>query len=299
MRNKKIITTTIVVMLAGGLLFMYAQNAKRLTAATNASPQDQVVNDLEVEKPGVPTGDDPWKEMDKLISSYYNEKGVMFKGTLKVIDDNEETEKIIENHNFEYASLNGEFYYSITGIEVVRKRDLVLVADHANKVVAISNAIEPAGRKNSFFDISEFKKIMEETKAVAEVTQEGDKKILTIDNIADPMIQGYRIYYDPVTYRIEKMLIGMVRLYSVGNETANVTAEEEVEEEGLETFTYYMEILYKEANVLELKNGGFRPEAKFIHKTGNTMQLTSAFKSYQLVNSGDSEPEEMNDNDED
>jgi hypothetical protein len=134
---------------------------------------------------------------------------------------------------------------------------------------------------------------MEKGKAHALVTRDGDEKILTIDNIGDPDIQGYRIYYSPQTYRIHKMLIGMARLSPLENESDNENEDEEEKnktpatagnEAEVTTYYYYLEVLFTQVQPLTLKEKDFNPENKFIKVQNGNITLAPALKEYQLLN---------------
>lgn len=301
MQKKGLKYLLVIAALAGGtMIFLYAQKGYFFRQSTPAAASDKVTDDRE-DDIGTLTDDNPWKEMDKLVTAYYSEQGSSFKGTVKLIDDNGDKEKVIEEHPFEYAVLKDNFYYSLDKIDVVQKKNMVLVADHTNRLVSVSYpAAGSRDEKQKLFDIGEFKKIMKERKAEAKVTQLGDEKILTIENIEDPQIQGYRIYYNPQTYKVSKMLIGMVRLTSLDDGEENKTedapsdnitgktddnseTEEESADPDIETYTYYLEIIYKESTVLGVTEETFHPENKFILINNNKTELTKPYSNYQLI----------------
>ena len=270
----------------------------------NAPPQNKPLavsdttlqNEDSVEIVGTPTGDDPWKEVSKLVDAYYVKTGIAYKGSIKVIDDNQDKEKVIEEQPFEYTILKNDYYYRLAYMEVVNKKDLLMAVDHENKTVSIAkNSV--LHKTNKPFDIRSFKKIMEKGKAHALVTRDGDEKILTIDNIGDPDIQGYRIYYSPQTYRIRKMLIGMARLSPLEDESDNENEGEEEknntpatapqsagDETEVPTYYYYLEVLFTQVQPLTLKEKDFNPENKFIRVQNGNITLAPALKEYQLLN---------------
>jgi hypothetical protein len=289
---------------AGALVLLYAQ--KNHFFSNNKKKAENKIEEQELpENIGTLTDDDPWKEIDKLVTSYYNTKGVLYNGNIKLIDDNGDKEKIIEDHKFQYSTLGNSLYYKLGNMEFVSKPDLILVADHTNKFISVSLQNSTEHKTKKLFDIAEFKKLMENSKAQAKVTQLNDQKILTIENIVDPQIQGYRIYYDPVTYRISKMLIGMLRLSPLtdeedgideipvepNNNTDNKTELEGTEDNQIDTYIYYLEITYSKTEILNLNEKTFNPEAKFIKVTANKIELLPAFNKYQLVSSGDIQSE--------
>jgi hypothetical protein len=285
---------------SGAMIYIYAQKGY-LFKEPKTKNEIKVEEKEPVEDTGIITGDDPWKEMDKLVSAYYNKQGISYKGLVKLIDDNGNKEKIIEEHKFEYSTLGQNMYYQLDNMEFVNKPGLILIADHDNKFISVSNQDRPVNEQQKLFDIGEFKKLMEKTNAKAKVTQLGDQKILTIENITDPQIQGYRIYYDPVTYQVSKMLIGMLRLSPLTDDEGGIeetpgavtnkinnkeNISEEPAEDEIETYTYYLEIIYDEMKVLNISEKTFRLESKFIIKKDNKIELMPAFSKYQFINNG-------------
>lgn len=250
-------------------------------------------NEDSVEVIGTPTGDDPWKEVTQLVSAYYSKTGMSYKGTINVIDDNEEKEKVIEKHSFEYSILNNNYYYRLAHMELVNKKNYLVAVDHENKTVSLAPGAN-LHKANKTFDIRNFKKILEKKQAHATITQLGEEKILTIDNIGDPDIQGYRIYYSPQNYRIHKMLIGMVRLSPLEDESDDQNTGEEKNnaneqadtnnEDGITSYYYYLEVLFTEVQPLELNEKDFNPENKIIQVNNGSVSLTPAFKEYQVLN---------------
>jgi hypothetical protein len=301
MKRKSIISFTILIALTG-LALVYAIGQGKKYEAPRLNNQHEKVDDEKADETGTPTGDDPWKEMEKLVVAYYNKQGMNYAGTMKLIDDNGDNEKILEEQKFSCTLLNDDYYYSLGVMEVINKKNYIIAVDHQNKTIAIS-ANEEKNNKQSFFSINEFKKLMEERKASAKVTQLGDQKILTIDNIEDPAIQGYSIYYSPETYRIQKILIGMVRLSPLedGNENytdENITAGEDenknpentkTQEQASDTaqaeingYYYYLEINYTNIKPLSLKEKEFNPENKFLQITKDKVELTKDYADYEL-----------------
>ncbi len=290
----------ILVALAGGtMIFLYAQNGyifRKPADAIVEEPKEEQTDDI-----GTLTDDDPWTEMNSLVKAYYNEAGASFKGSVKLIDDNGETEKVMEEYPFTYMTLNDNYYYSLDKIEVIQNRDIVIMVDHTNKIISMSTVSEQQVKKQQLFNIKDFKELMTERKAEAKVTQLGTEKILTIENIQDPQIQGYRIYYNPQTFRIAKILVGMVRVSPLEDDEAEngieeipgnkddgkteeeAATEESEEAEAVDTYTYYVEINYTEANVLNVTKETFKPESRFITIDGSKITLAKEFSEYQLI----------------
>lgn len=242
-----------------------------------------------VEIMGTPTGDDPWNEVSKLVNAYYPSGGIEYKGVIKVIDDNGDTEKVIEEQPFEYTILNTDYYYRLADMEIVNKKNLLIAIDNTNKTISLAKNVVLQKNKK-VFDIRAFKKVMQKGKVHAMVTRMGNEKVITIDSINDPDIQGYRIYYSPETYQVHKMLIGMARLSPLEDEN---DSQEEInepinnteKEPGITTYYYYLELLFTQIKPLALQIKDFNPEHKFMQITKDSITLTPAYKDYQLLNS--------------
>jgi hypothetical protein len=301
MKTKSIKIITLIV----GLVLLVFIGTSAITGIINnnkVNSADEMIKEDETVNLGEPTGDDPWKEIEKIVSAQNDkDKQIDFYGTIKVIDDNGDHEKVLEEHNFNYSIFRDNYYYKIASMEVVSKSDLILAVDHTNKLIAVAPQ-QPSGKKTSFFDIAEFKKLLEEQKANAVVTQLGDEKIITIDSIQNPSVQGYRIYYNPATYTINKLLVGMLRLSPLENdeissisepasdeipeEKAEKNEKENSDEAGeieIEAFTYYVEIIYSRTERRPMTIKEFNPEEKFIRRNGKQIELTEAYANYELT----------------
>jgi hypothetical protein len=240
----------------------------------------------------IPTNDDPLKEIINLVNAYNQSGGVVYKGTIKLIDGNTDEDKILEEQKFEYTIFGDEYEYILGTVEMIAKKSFVLLADHQGKSVSVL-PVNAKLKTKGFFDLAEFKKILTSQQANVAVTRLSNEKILTIDSIQNQEIQGYKVYYSPETYRINKILIGIHRLTSLedGNETEENSSEEiadepiaeEVENDD-EGFYYYLEVNYSDIKNLSLKANGFTPENKFIQYSGGKIELKEAFKEYEFIN---------------
>lgn len=267
----------------------------KTNAEQNVASDSDSTTQLEdsVEVIGTPTGENPWKEMANLIKEYYNRKGIRYSGTIKVIDDNQPIEKVIEEQPFEYSIINGLYYYRLGPMELVCKKNFLLSVDNDNKTISFSKNVIFHTGGHKVFDVRTLKKLLQKGGAHAQVTQNGDEKILTIDHIADPNIQGYRIYYSPQTYKVHKILIGMLRLNSLDDEagvdgnqqSTSVQNSVDSTDNLITTYSYYLEVLFSQIQHLSLQENEFNPENKFITAVNDTGVLfTPAYKDYQILN---------------
>ncbi len=245
---------------------------------------------------GVLTGEDPWEEIKKLVQNYYGEGSqISYSGKMRLLDDNEETQKLLEEYDFEYSFCNGQYYYSIGMFECVSKADLLVMVNHADKSVSVSGVVPQKQGPVSFIDMDLFVKMMERAGAAAKVSLSGHQKILTVNNISDPSVQGYQVFYDPASYRIQKILVGMIRFEPLDPEDdlQGVAGNEQIvmEPENIDTgefetegYAYMLEISYDKYTLTAISEKDFHPENKFIRINGRKVELAEAFKNYLLTN---------------
>lgn len=239
-----------------------------------------------------PTQDDPWAEFDNLVKTYYAKTGILYQGTMKVIDGNGDSDKVLEEKKFEYTCFNNEYSYSLSPLEVVSKKNFTVIVNHDDKMIAVAPKIAKGKRSKDLLGLDAFKTMIEQQKAKIKVTKLGSEKILTVDGIVDPQIQGYRIFYSPGTYKIHKMLIGMLRLSSLDGDSGknedpqdNKGEKNLVDADSAQEYVYYLEIDYSAAKQLSLQRGDFNPEKRFLNIEGKNISLTPEFKGYELFNS--------------
>jgi len=234
---------------------------------------------------GEPTNDDPWDELDNLVKAYYVKTGILYQGTIKVIDGNGDSDKVMEQEKFEYAYFNNEYSYKLPPLEVVSKRNYTVIVNDDDKVIGVSPKLTAKKKPKNIFNLADFKNLFVRQNARIRVTQLGDEKILTVDSIQDPQIQGYSIYYSPKSYAIHKMLVGMLRLAPLDDESLSMSIEDSTSGNAINSYVYYLEINYSVAKPLSLDAGDFNPESKFVTIEGKKIELTPEFKDFKLFNS--------------
>lgn len=295
MFNKYVVRTGLTALLVLLTIIAITQIAGKETVVKEKEEQELVKDDEQ------PTHDNPWAEMEKLMAAYDSKEGITYTGLIKLIDANEEKDKVLEETPFEFTLLDNEYHYKLSNVEMVNKKNFVLLVEHTTKSIALTPK-SATSTPEVLFNREAFKKLLLERKAQAKVSATKSEKIITIDSIQDPQIQGYRIYYSPETYRIHKIEIGMLRFspLQVGDadsdgeaetleesESTGTAAPDESapeEEEGLDTYVYFLEIIYTDARTLTLSKEEFHPEKKFIQTVNHTIQLTPAYQEYTLVN---------------
>lgn len=297
-KNKAILITSavILIVLAGTAAVTHGWKnwgspiAKKTTESS--PPTGTVMDESNI---GKPTGDDPWQEIEKLVDAYYGgDKQISYSGTMRLLDDNGQNQKLLEEYDFNYSYFKGQYYYKLGFMECVGKGKFLLVVNNTDKTIALSTVVPATKKQDGLMDFGKFKKVMQDSKADAKITQAGNEKIFTVNNLQDPTIQGYQVFYDPVSYRIHKLVVGMIRLSSletgeIGTNDTTTTIPEENKVSNPSAFevngySYVLEIIYEKANLVTMTNKGFNPENKFIRITGNHIELADAYKNYRLTN---------------
>jgi hypothetical protein len=279
-KSRRILITAVLV--CAGVIAITQISTRHIFSQAN----DQKITD----EKEVPTQDDPWRELEGIVANYYAEGGILYEGTVKVIDASGEEEKVLEELPMMYTMLDEAFHYRMGSNEMISKNELLLAIDHRGKTITYLPRSFSAGGNQQLFDPGRFKALLEQQEAQAAVSQAGELKILTIDGIQDPSIQGYRIYYRPDNFRVQKMEIGMNRWTPLDEEDIQEEGEEapaSSESEGLEIYTYFLEVHYARVQKLGLQREAFRPEEKFIQIQPDSIQLTPSFKGYTFFNEGE------------
>jgi len=235
---------------------------------------------------GTQISEDPWTELEKLMGAYYDkEMAVRYSGHMRLVDNNGEKEKVIEEMEFMFQYYNGEYYYRMGALECVNKKKMTLVVNHTDKTIAITNSNDSKESTTPLINFASFKELLKEKAGEVKVSSDGTQRILTVNNIQDPSIQGYQIYYDPVDYSIKKMIIGMIRLSPIEPAEGNGT---EVDSTGgdsdVEGYSYNLEVYYDVRQKKEPKGLDKNPEDQFVQRSGSSYILNKNFSDYRFLN---------------
>jgi hypothetical protein len=289
MRKKLIILFAIssvaVLLLAAAVAFTQGWFPGKHTNEEAAVTMDGVMDETET---GIALDDDPWQEMEKLVNAYYanGKDQVQYSGKMILTDDSDEEGKVLEEQAFDYAFCKGDYYYKIGLYECVGKEKFILMADHQFKNISISEVSPGSGTPEQALDMAGYSKLLQQQNAVVKIVQTASGRVLTIDKIQDASIQGFSIYYDPATYRVQKIVVGMLRFNPVQETTDEENAdtnEEEKEEDSLQGYLYKLTISYDRINVIA-GSTPFRPENKFIRIVNDKMELAPEYREYELMN---------------
>lgn len=206
-------------------------------------------------------------------------KAQSLQGVIRLIDDNGETEKELEKTAFTWLFTSDHFAYTIDSITVIQEPGISLMINHSLKNMYLSS-VAPASEN---YTIQSVLKTLQEEHAHVQVSTDGQYKMLTIDSLLRPDIQGYKIFVDPDSYEIRKVLIGMVRLNSLVD--APKISANNADNPGLNTYTYYLEISYTEKKFIDM--GAIPAINNFIlwsNRKDFEGKLQPAYHDYELIN---------------
>jgi hypothetical protein len=233
---------------------------------------------------------DPWEEMKKLAERYSG-SNLYVSGNLKLY--NYETSKFIEEQKFTY-SRHGEIIQSRLGdIESITDGHYAVSIDNMDKIILVSNADQNASK---LFDIEKLKILMAEDGATAKIFGTSSQRILTVENIHYEDIVNYKIYYDPSTYRISKVVLEMSTELDLLDEVEDKKGSEPdvVQETGQQEIDttrndlamlpmktdYVLEMNYVAENNHSVQ---VDPIEKFIVVNNQIISAAYAFKDYEVI----------------
>lgn len=156
-------------------------------------------------------------------------------GEMVLIDATKDEEKIVEQHPFQWWFGNGLTSFLLDSVMVVQDTSYSLQVDHREETIQILPMKKDSAVQWSLGQILTSLKDMQ---AKITLENEGAYKVLTVDSLALPDFQGYRIFVDPRSYEVKKILIGMNRLQPLGSTGFDPQDEE--------LYTYFLEIRYNQ-----------------------------------------------------
>lgn len=266
------------------------------TALTQTGKPSAAVNKKDIPQEKADAGEQPLdinpaEEIDRLAKQYYADSRMSYKGSLKLYDENTDSSILMEEKPFYYASDKSGYYYNIGNVEIINQDDQLLYADHEQKLIAV---VPHAPDKTSphYFDMDAFRKLVKDGGVEAKVFQSGEGRMLTVGNIKEEGMKGYAIYYDPKTYRIDKIdfdLWMFNQLEYKDDEINNVlqneqrTSSEEPADGTATLYSYRMSVVYAEIRQGVASSVNER-QRKFITGQGKHIQLGEEYKEYELIN---------------
>jgi hypothetical protein len=245
---------------------------------------------------GEKTGEDPFKEIEKIIHNYGQKNNLSYTGTIKLYE-NEEDEKSTEEKTTQFKKDGNRVYYSIGPIEYIYEKAQLLMIDHESKIMQIT-PLEENAQNQQTLQLQQMKKYMEADSAQAIVTKTEKEKIITILNPLDPAVQQYSIHYNPDTYYVTEVQMVMVRTeemtgddYEEAEELLKQREKEKeknpadttmvMEELGIKQTVYRVAVFYRDFTTTVT----WIPEQtidEYILRQGSEIEPRDAYKEYEL-----------------
>lgn len=247
---------------------------------------------------GVKTGDDPVKELGRIIKAYKKQKAISFTGKVKLYKDEGETP--VEESSFVYKKEGEHELYTIGPVSFVSENGEVLYVDQESRIIQLTIASEESGNKqmNRVNQFDEIKKYMEQDSAEAVVTKTDKEKIITIINSYHPSVQQYVIHYSTDTYMITEINMVMYKNETM-DESDFKAAEEEInkrkeerqknssdtlllpEELGYKQTLYQVDFIYDETKLIVDWIAGDKI-SDYISKQGKEYTLKDPYKEFDF-----------------
>lgn len=283
------------------------RNSNKFQIDKKATLPENTVDASSAEE-GTLTNDDPWTEMNKIAERYLNNNLLSLSGNIKLYDY--ESSKLIEEQKFSYSKSAKFWLYTLGSIETAANDKYTVAVDHSENVVAVSKTRNLSASIQAF-DIEKLKKLLSDNEASARVLQNGNQKILVVNNIIYEDIANYKIYYDPDTYRVSKIIMEMSTTDDFNPDDSdadsaksageNKTENDEVSDEaetntqsqqmdsltenaipGIQFNDYTVEINYVQEK--QLPPTANDPVKKYVTIKDKMIMLTDQFKNYELIN---------------
>jgi hypothetical protein len=159
-------------------------------------------------------------------------------GEMVLFDVNGDSEKVMERASFVWQYDKTRSYYRIDSVVQVRDGHFFMQVDLTNRVMAISLADSSS---NGAYQISEYLKLLQDLHAEISIRQEEGMTAITIDSLQHPAYQGFKLFVDPTSLEVRKLLLGMNKLSSLDRQ-ASVQNEQDLSE--YPVFTYFLEIRF-------------------------------------------------------
>lgn len=269
---------------------------------TAGKQQEPVKVDQDTVEEGELTNDDPFVEMNNIAMVYTEKKYISLSGDIRLYDEENE-DKLIEKENFAYTVNGGRNYSCEIGkTSIISDDNLNLFVDHENKLISLSPQ-QIQGQAAYLFNIDTLKSIAKKEGATMAVRKLNDEKILVV-NGGTGEVQGYRLYYSPGTFKINRvvMLIATVNNYgaeqeendgetasgkeneTTGDKSETATTDTSLidgNDLGINLYTYRMEITYR-STVMTDPKPDYHPSRQFISVINKRVELAQSFRDYEI-----------------
>jgi hypothetical protein len=236
------------------------------------------------------TGDDPWKELEKIYEIFNQGKNVSYSGKIKLQE--EDADKMLEETSYSCEVNDGNYHYSIDSVEMIYNREISLNIYHRERIMILGRGKQTVKNWWTFSSIDSVRKYAMLDSAEVKVKQDGTLKLISVENNGNPDVYAYEIYYDPYTYRLTRLVMFFTSLQDINGEGEAATDEtdvtlpenEEDSQAGNAIYfnTYRMELTYDNFSVREGRKD-FAPESRYIRIDKKKILINDQYKGYRII----------------
>ena len=149
--------------------------------------------------------DDVWAEIEKL-SANNGEDSITLAGKIRLYD-NADDDGIREQQNFLLQQAGDDQWFRLDSFERVQLGHHLLLVDHLEKEIVSQYSGQADSLYTAFkmLDPQKLKEVLIKDGTTAEISQQGEYKILNIKPGTIDAVNEYNIFYDPSSYEIKKI----------------------------------------------------------------------------------------------
>lgn len=214
---------------------------------------------------------DPWKVLQEINRYYQTDQVIKQACEIKLHSQNNPT-VILEQYDCLYLISNEQVYSRIGPVETYGDKEIMVTADKENMLISLMPP-DPAMLENNMPAMKQLQKLVREVKGELTIVEEAGKEVLSFRSELNPEIKSYRIYYDPKTWRIEKIRMEVWEQDAYMQESPRPLV---------------MDISFSPMNKLDQFPEEFG-KARFIRHVTDSVLLQSGYAEYEWIN----DPNEM------
>lgn len=187
------------------LLLLSAAITAQVAVNNKQTIDDKPASAEEKEKHPIPPGEDVWKEIEK-ISDSNDADSFTISGKIKLYDNLDE-EGIQEQQDFLMQQQGENQRFRLDQFERIKMGHTLLLIDHTVKEITVqeSSYADSVLADIKILSPKKMKKLLEKDGTIIEITTQGSFKVLKIKPGSMDAVNEYNIFYDPVSYEINKI----------------------------------------------------------------------------------------------
>jgi hypothetical protein len=219
---------------------------------------------------------DPWQEMNKIIYSMEQAFPFIQDGSVLLRDENG---KIIEKKDFHadyYDSVT--LHYSLAQVEMLHTPKWEAIIDHDQNMIALSRVAKAKNTAGAgSFDIIKLRAMFESGQFGWKVLQNNDgMRALYSEDFASGSLSGMRIQYQPSSYSLVSVQMGLPKFVSTEDTVAHPL--------GIEAVTESLEMNYLPIRSMNEEGRQQHPEKYIQVKGGKAVVLKAKLADYRIIN---------------